>query len=346
MISNYKLHAIDMVRSGQLSAKELVLDIYDTMAHRDLADNALQVSGINLNGHVSVEELIKFLEHVRDRDVYDSLAMNGHVPDMGDMDDSDDSEFGSDTLHESMNGLVSELLNGNRVKEKSFKDYVQMVEDIVPPSGQTIGPSANTTAPTGTTPAPGAAPAGGASAMWPGKGTPVEVGMTVGTTGPNGLPVPGQVSQVDMASKGVKIKNPTTGQEEWQNTDNLKPYMVNGPTAPATAGTPGTGVNSADQQPGIPAPTTEDIDLARMRQLAGIKENCSAGATGAGSIAVAPAAMGSMQKRKTEYTRTEPVKSIIGDTKPHQASGKLSADLVANGKRAAGRANNGMKKQR
>lgn len=238
------------------------------------------------------------------------------------------------------------------VAEMSFIDYIKLGEDITPPSGQTIGPSANTTTPTGTTPAPGAAPAGGASAMWPGKGTPVEVGMTVGTTGPNGLPVPGQVSQVDMASKGVKIKNPTTGQEEWQNTDNLKPYMVNGPTAPATAGTPGTGINSADQQPGIPAPTTEDIDLARMRQLAGIKENCSAGATGAGSIAVAPAAMGTMKKRqptdeqrKTEYTRTEPVKSIIGDTKPHQASGKLSADLTANGQRAAGRANNGMKKR-
>lgn len=230
----------------------------------------------------------------------------------------------------------------------SFSQYMSIIEDITPPSGQTIGPSSGAT-----TSSSASSTAGGTQSIWPGKGAPLEVGMTVGLKGPNGLPVPGKISQVDMASKGVKVTNPTTGQEEWQSTDNLSPYMAAGAAAaPATAGTSGTGVNTADQQPGLPTATTEDVELARMRQLAGIKENCSAGATGAGAIAVAPAAMGTMKRReptdeerKVEYTRTEPVKSIIGDTKPQQASGKLSADLAASGMKSAGRTNNGKRKR-
>ncbi len=260
-------------------------------------------------------------------------------------------DFMGETLH---NMMVSDLAEAKEitleqakaeVSGMSFKEYLALSEAgtaIVPPSGNTIGPSA-----TATTPGGSAAP-GSVKSIWPGKGAPPEVGMTVGLKGPNGLPVPGEISQVDQAAKGVKVKNPTTGQEEWQSLDNLQPFMASGQAAP----TPGT-VNSADQQPGLPAPTAESVDLLRMRQLAGIKENCSAGATGAGAIAVAPAAMGKMQKRqptdeelKKEYTRTEPAKTIVGDTKPHQASGELSATLVANGKKAAGRTNNGMKKQR
>lgn len=235
------------------------------------------------------------------------------------------------------------------VSRMSFKEYMKLGEDITPPSGSAIGPTSNATTPSAN---PSQPPAGAATAVsWPGKGTPVEVGMTVGLKGPNGLPVPGQVSQVDMASKGVKVKNPTTGQEEWQNTDNLNPYTAAGAGAaqlPANGTQPGTATSGAPV-----TTTTEDAGIKRMRQLAGIRENASAGATGAGSIAVAPAAMGQMQKRqhtdeerKVEYTRTEPAKSIIGDTKPFQASGKLSADLSANGMKSAGRANNGMKRKR
>ena len=237
------------------------------------------------------------------------------------------------------------------ISEMSFAEYHALYEDgtaIVPPSGNTITPT-----PTSSGTAPTAASPGGLKSIWPGKGAPLEVGMTVGLKGPNGLPVPGEVSQVDMASNGVKIKNPTTGQEEWQNTANLNPYIAGGAAAaPPTAGTPATGVNTADQQPGIPTATTEDIELARMCQLAGIKENCSAGATGAGSIATAPVSMSPMQKRqpttgmKKEYTRTTPVKTIVGDTKPHQASGELSANLAASGMKSAGRTNNGMKRKK
>lgn len=130
---------------------------------------------------------------------------------------------------------------------------------------------------------------------------------------PGKPPVPGQEEE------GVEVRNPKTGKME---------VMV-----------------PADQQ------MKEAEDLARMRKLAGIKENASCGATGAGSIAVAPAAMGKVNKRqptdeqlKKEYTPKEAAKTIVGDTKPGQASGELSATLAANGRKTASRNNNGFKK--
>lgn len=214
---------------------------------------------------------------------------------------------------------------------KTFKQYVQ--EAIPAPSGQTIAPTGTT----GTNQQSSGLNGGGAKS-WPGKGSPLEVGMTVGLKGPNGLPVPGQISQVDAAAKGVKVKNPTTGQDEWMNNDTLMPFMTNGQQPPIT-----------DQ--GIQQPSIQENDLQRLRELAGIKENCSAGATGAGSIAIANVPMGGMKKRqhteedlKKEYTRTGPPKTIIGDTKPAQASGELSATLAANGKKTASRKNAGMRK--
>jgi hypothetical protein len=133
--------------------------------------------------------------------------------------------------------------------------------------------------------------------------------------------------------RGVQVKNPKTGKMEW---------MI-----PATAQAASNG-----QVPAITPPqVAEDAELSRMCQLAGIKENCSAGATGAGSIAVAPAAMGKVNRRQdtneqkpVEYTRTEPPKTIIGDTKPGQASGELSANLAARGKKTASRNKNGLRR--
>ena len=231
------------------------------------------------------------------------------------------------------------------IAEMSFGEYHKLFEDgtsIVPPSGQTIAPSGanGTSQPDQSTPG-----ASGAKSVWPGKGAPVEVGMTVGLKGPNGLPIPGQVSQVDMSAKGVKIKNPTTGQDEWANIDTLQPFM-------AQAGQQGTTPPQQNSQP-MQQQTTEDKDLARMKQLAGIKENCSAGATGAGAIAIAPAAIGNVKRRqetdeamlKKEYTPRESAKTIVGDTKPNQASGQLSANLAATGIKTASRSNNGRKKR-
>lgn len=210
----------------------------------------------------------------------------------------------------------------------SFSEYHKLSEagaNITPPSGQTISPSG---------PSQQKAPAAQngpqqTKSVWPGKGAPVEVGMTVGLKGPNGLPVPGTVSQVDASAKGVKVRNPTTGQEEWSNMDTLEPFMAQ------------QGSGNQSQQ----------IDLQRLQELAGIKENCSGGATGAGAIAIAPAPTGKVKRRQetseqapVEYTPKEAPKTIVGDTKPNQASGKLSADLAARGKKTASRINNGRKR--
>lgn len=222
------------------------------------------------------------------------------------------------------------------LSQMSFIDYRKLSEDnttITPPSGNTLGPTA--------TQPQNQAPAGGAKSTWSGKG-PITVGMTVGLKGPNGLPIPGEVSQVDMGAKGVKVKNPTSGQDEWMNFDALQPFMA------AT-----DGEQSQNIQPGSQQTTQETADLMRLRELAGIAENCSGGATGAGSIAVAPAAMGKVKRRQypeeslqTEYTPKSSAKTIVGDTKPAQASGKLSADLAASGKVTASRLNNGRKRAR
>lgn len=220
------------------------------------------------------------------------------------------------------------------ISQMSFIEYRNLEEAVItPPSGQTIAPTASPQK----TGAPAVAPQK-MKAIWPGKGAPVEVGMTVGLKGPNGLPVPGEISQVDMSAKGVKVKNPTTGQDEWTNMDALEPFMAGAEQ--------GQNITPGQQ------PTAEDVSsLARMRKLAGISEDCSGGATGAGAIAVAPAALGKVKRRqsteeqvKKEYTPKEAAKTIVGDTKPNQASGELSANLAARGKKTASRINNGYKR--
>ncbi len=235
----------------------------------------------------------------------------------------------------------------DKVKTLSFAEYHSLVEasaDITPPSGKTIAPTSFRSSAAGqgqdtvqSTSSPSST--SNIKASWPGGDAPIEQGMTVGLKGPNNVPVPGEVTQVDGPARGVKVKNPTTGQEEWYSNDDINPFMANG-TAPQTPAT-------APQQPQV----AEDLELSRMLHLAGIKENCSGGATGAGAIAIAPAAMGSMKKRQgvdeapaKEYTPKEPAKTIVGDTKPHQASGELSANLAVRGKKTASRTNNGFKR--
>ena len=228
------------------------------------------------------------------------------------------------------------------ISKMSFMEYLQLLEagaNIAPPSGQTIGTTGTTSS---------APPAQGPSSvpgkkqiMWNGPGSPIEQGMTVGLKGPNGLPVPGEITQVDQSAKGVRVRNPTTGQEEWHGNDDLHPFTV-GNTVPG----------AVNQGGGPQQQMAEDKDLARMRYLAGIKEDASCGATGAGSIAIAPAAMGKVKKRQSveesppakEYTPKRPAETIVGDTKPNQASGELSANLAARGKKTASRINNGFKK--
>jgi len=224
------------------------------------------------------------------------------------------------------------------ISEMSFAEYHKLVEasaDIAPPSGQTISPQSGTPQQAASGPQQG-------PKTWAGKGAPLEPGMTVGLKGQGGAPVPGQVSNVNMAQGGVQVKNPTTGQDEWMNIDDLEPFMAQGGTNHQIG---------QQQQPGVTQPTQEEAELNRMKTLAGIGENCSGGATGAGAIAMAPSAMGGVKRRQPtneqpapEYTPDGPPKTIIGDTKPNQASGLLSSNLAVRGKRTASRTNNGFKR--
>ncbi len=234
------------------------------------------------------------------------------------------------------------------ISAMSFLQYCNLLEagaNITPPSGQAIGSSAGAPSMPGGTPQQGRqqqqqqqqqnpqkAPQK-VQVMWGGKGSPIEQGMTVGLTGPSGQPVPGEITQVDQSANGVKVRNPTTGQEEWHGNDDLQPF--------AAQQTPG----------GTPQQQQMAEDIKRMRQLAGIAEDASGGASCAGAMgASTPQPLGGKMKRRqfeetpaVEY-KQGPQKTVVGDTKPNQASGKLSADLAARGKKTASRINNGIKR--
>jgi len=238
------------------------------------------------------------------------------------------------------------------VSKMSFKEY-QLSEQTVPaPSGQTIGPTGSTAGnenDAANQAAAGGTPTGGAPTYV--KGTIPKEGQSVSVKSRAGLPIQGTIKNVDQMKNGVVVYNPETKKEEWMNISTLEPFMVSAKPTPAAPGTPG---NQTDAQGALAQAgrVAEDAELSRMLQLAGIQENCSGGATGAGAIAVAPTSMG-MKKRqpaeealKAEYKVKEAPKTIIGDTKPNQASGKLSADLAASGKKTAGRINNGRKRAR
>jgi hypothetical protein len=231
------------------------------------------------------------------------------------------------------------------VSKMSFMEYHKLSEasaDIAPPSGNTIGTSGTT----GTSANRGQQQPGRTQSTWTGKG-PISAGMTVGLRNKAGMSTPAEVSQVDQGANGVQVKDPKTGKTEWHNISTLEPYMVGRSddqsklsTRPGEEGFPMHALMQMEEQK----------ELSRIKELAGIQENCSGGATGAGAIAIAPVAMGSVKKRqptdeelKTEYTPKTAAKTIIGDTKPAQASGKLSADLAASGKLSAGRTRNGKK---
>ena len=210
-----------------------------------------------------------------------------------------------------------------RIANMSFSQYHSLVEasaDIPAPSGQQIGQpeqSQQTISPASNTKP---------KTMWPGKGAPVQQGMTVGVKDDNNKLVPGEVAQVDQSSKGVKVKNPITGQLEWYNDNDLQ-------TAEMTN-----------------AVSEETVDINRLRHLAGIHENCSSGCTGAGSVAAAPASSGMIKRTKdleespSDEHPDASSKTIVGDTKPNQATGRLSANLAAAGKRTASRNKNGLRR--
>jgi hypothetical protein len=224
------------------------------------------------------------------------------------------------------NDAVSRLMESNSIAVEdarsaiasmSFKDYHRLIEataGIVPPSGKVISPQQQQ-------PAPNAAPQAGKAVPTPGQPLqPIQPGTQPAQAGQQ----PGQP--------------PVAGQAIQQQAQQLMPP---GSKVPVVPGQP---VQPGQQQ-------TEDAEFRRrLRELAGIKEDASCGATGAGAVAVAPAAMGKVKRRgveeapKKEYTRTAPPKTIVGDTKPFQASGELSATNAARGIPTATRKRNGLKK--
>ena len=204
------------------------------------------------------------------------------------------------------------------ISEMSFQEYRSLEEasaDIIPPSGKPLSPGNQSQSPT-TTPGQQNQPAATSAA----PATP---------------PTP----QGKADPRGVQVRNPVTGKMEWMQPTNAMAGKVPGQPA----------------QPGMPTPAAqqmaEDKDLARMKQLAGIKEDGSSGASCAGGIAVAPMPMGGVKRRQAtneqqpkEYTAKEAPKTIVGDTKPGQAQGELSSNLAVRGKRTASRTNNGLKR--
>ena len=230
----------------------------------------------------------------------------------------------------------------------SFSEYLQLVEataDIMPPSGKPLSPQASALAQQPGQPAQpnqaikpiqGQVPRmSGAQTVKPNlsyaKGVPPQQGMTVGLQGQGGVPVQGQITKIDQANRSAMVMNPTTNKEEQVGYDNLQPFMA----------------GSSQQAPQM----EDDKGLARMRQLAGIGEDASGGASCAGAIASAPTSNGMLARRnpvesapKKEYVPKRAAQTVIGDTKPGQAMGELSANLAASDRKTASRSNNGFKR--
>jgi len=218
------------------------------------------------------------------------------------------------------------------VSSMSFSQYHELCEasaDIPAPSGQTISPSA-------AAPATQQQPQGKQRMFVPGQ--PVLPGMTVGVNDATGRNrVPGTVSNVDKATNTVKVMDPKTGQTTTHGINDLGAIAAKATVQPNQQVSQQVGQQMAEE-------------LSRLRQLAGIAEDASCGASGAGGIATAPMPMGKVKRRQPveevqakEYTPTV-AKTVVGDTKPSQASGELSSTLAANGKKTASRINNGFKK--
>lgn len=217
------------------------------------------------------------------------------------------------------------------VTSMTFSQYHELCEasaDIPAPSGQTISPTAA---------APATQQPQGKQRMFV-PGQPVLPGMTVGVNDATGRnKVPGTVSNVDKTTNTVKVIDPKTGQTTTHGINDLGAIAAKAGVQPNQQVSQQVGQQMAEE-------------LSRLRQLAGIAEDASCGASGAGSIAVAPTSMGKVKRRQPveevqakEYKPTV-AKTVVGDTKPNQASGELSSTLAANGKKTASRINNGFKK--
>lgn len=261
-------------------------------------------------------------------------------------------------LHESAVKTLSKLKNisldesKDIISKMSFLQYHTLLEagaNIPSPSGgSSIGPSSNSVSPSANPQQntqqgqqPGAQ--NKAQVLWQ-KGVPAQRGMTVGLQGQGGLPIPGEITQVDTSAKGVKVRNPTTGQEEWHGDDELNPYVSGHTTLQ-----PNQQPQQGQQMQGMRE------ELSRLKQLAGISEDgssggCTAGATSAGNVASSPAAF-MKPKRRSEVDESPSLehpevngKELAPGVKPNAASGRLSANLAAKNMKTASRSKNGLRR--
>ncbi len=225
------------------------------------------------------------------------------------------------------NDAVSRLAEGKHIgidearsaiASMSFGDYHRLIEataDIVPPSGKIISPQQQAQK------SPQAPQAGQAPAT---PGQPIQT-IKPGIQPP--APVPGQ-----------PVQPPIAGQALQQQAQQFVPP---GSKVPVVPGQP---IQPGQEQ------TEESSMLQRLRELAGIGEDCSSGATGAGSIATAPISMGKMKKRppvEESPSLEHPVagrKTVVGATGPQaSAIGKLSANNAVRGNPTPFRKKNGLK---
>ncbi len=154
----------------------------------------------------------------------------------------------------------------------------------------------------------------------------------------NIMPPSGQTPQVNMPNKPGMQQSPANSKSVAPNN---QMQQANTQVQPPAMQPPQTGNPSGPVQPPELDANGNPIipdDIQRLKELAGIGEESSGGSTSAGNFAVPEASL------KKEYVRRAPAKTIIGDTKPFQASGELSANLAATGKPSAGRTNNGFKR--
>jgi len=203
------------------------------------------------------------------------------------------------------------------ISEMSFAEYRKILEaNIIPPSGQQIGGTNQPTQP--------------GQPQQPQQKRPFSPQNQVGQQ---------QQMQPGQPQQPQQIVPPGQQMQPGQPQQPQQPQQQVGAPIPTVPGT------------NVPTTEEEDRELMRLRELAGIGEDCSGGAVGAGAIASSTAMMPGKRKKtteegslKSEYTRKIPAKTIAGDTKPNQASGQLSANLAASGKPSASRTNNGFKK--
>lgn len=210
------------------------------------------------------------------------------------------------------------------LRNLSFSDYqtllAEATADIIPPSGNKIGGQSSgtisTLQPSSTMSTPAST----------GVNSTVQKGQTVSVKNANGEDEAGEVTDIDPVSQNITVRD-SQGNNVQYKKDDVR--MLN--PMPRTA----AAVKSLMQ-------SEEYDELHRVLELAGLAETASCGATGAGSIASAPASFQPIKKRVTaEVSGTG---TIYGKIDPYAATGKLSRRLADKGMNTASRKNNGKKK--